>query len=482
MGARRVVLDGTYEHWRGHARAALAEGVTPGDVRWVDPTREALDDGGLFGAHDVTPTPVPTADVEGPSLPRALLGVLATVACHSDPSTWSLLYRVVWRATPTGAVRLHLDDALDADVVDLRRREKAVRRDAHKMHAFVRFRRVDSPDDVDGERFVAFHRPLHRIVEREASFFRARFPSMAWSILTPFGSAHWDTRAVTFGPGCDADEGPDGDPVEDLWVTYYGAIFNPARVKLDAMRAEMPVHHWDTLPETRAIPQLLEEVPARLAEMARTSRAEVDSAAPFVPTGDSDLGALRDALPRCEGCELCRDGTRAVPGEGPPGARIVLLGEQPGDVEEREGRPFVGPAGRVLDACLAEAGLDRGAVYATNAVKHFRHRVEVGPVGKRRIHQTPTYRMVSRCEPWFEAEMRVVRPEVLVCLGVTAARAVFGPTAKLDALRAGPRASRHAAVTIVTHHPAAILRARGDAERLRAELVADLAAGSSATV
>lgn len=239
----------------------------------------------------------------------------------------------------------------------------------------------------------------------------------------------------------------------------------------------MPRKFWDTLPETRQIPALLADVPRRLEEMAATSRARADSAAPFVPFG-APLDELRGALGTCEGCALHRDGTRPVFGEGPADAQVVLLGEQPGDGEERAGRPFVGPAGRVLDDALRAAGLVRGDLYLTNTVKHFHHRTELTPRGKRRLHARPTVEHVSRCQPWLDAELAVLRPRALVCLGRTAARAVFGPTFRMPAAERAPapRSSRYAAATFVTFHPAAILRER-DRERaaaLRGHLVAAL--------
>ena len=480
----RVTLDGTLEHFQAHARALVRDGVRPGDVEFRDPTR-AGDHGaaGLFGDAAPEPTPAPEG-APALALPRTLVRRLRTTSCYSDERVWRVLFSVLSRVAR--GERGLVDDPLDPDVVALERMEKDVRRDAHKMHAFVRFRRVEDPDARNGERFVAWYRPTHLICERESSFFRSRFPSMDWSILTPDRSAHWDGERVAFGPGAPREAAPDGDELEDLWCDYYASIFNPARVKLKAMAAEMPRKFWGTLPETRQLDALLADVPRRLEEMARTSRRRAESAAPFVPAG-ADLVGLGEALASCEGCELCRDGTRAVPGRGPAAARIALLGEQPGDSEERAGRPFVGPAGEVLDAALAAAGLHRGELYVTNAVKHFRHERR----GKRRIHRRPTVEHVSRCQPWLDAELRALRaggggPAALVCLGVTAARAVFGPTERAPAPGSAPvaRTSRYAPATLTTFHPAAILRApdTATAEPMRAHIVETLRlAGAAAT-
>jgi DNA polymerase len=162
-----------------------------------------------------------------------------------------------------------------------------------------------------------------------------------------------------------------------------------------------------------------------------------------------------------------------VLGEGPPGAAVALVGEQPGDEEDRAGRPFVGPAGAVLDEALARAGIARAGVYVTNAVKHFKFE----PRGKRRIHQAPDAREVAACNPWLEAELALVRPRVVVALGNTAARALRAPRGPLAALRGRVHATPLAARLVATWHPAAPLRAAdaGGAERMRRELAADLA-------
>ena len=185
-------------------------------------------------------------------------------------------------------------------------------------------------------------------------------------------------------------------------------------------------------------------------------------AAPFVP-GGAGLDELRAAGARCEGCDLFRHATQMVFGRGPADARIVLVGEQPGDQEDLKGAPFVGPAGEVLDRALAEAGLDRTRVYVTNAVKHFKF-VERG---KRRIHQTPRLPEIAACRPWLEAELEIIKPAVLGALGATAARAIFGPEFRLLKQRGQFLPTRWAPKTVATLHPSAVLRGQDDAEQAR---------------
>jgi uracil-DNA glycosylase family protein len=191
----------------------------------------------------------------------------------------------------------------------------------------------------------------------------------------------------------------------------------------------------------------------------------------FVPAG-AGLDQLRAAAARCEGCALFRHATQVVFGRGPADARVVLVGEQPGDQEDLKGAPFVGPAGEVLDRALAEAGIDRQRVYVTNAVKHFKFE----PRGKRRIHQTPRMPEITACRPWLEAELEIVKPAVLGALGATAARAIFGSEFRLLKQRGRFFPTRWASNTLATLHPSAVLRGQDDAEqaRLYAMLVADL--------
>ncbi|MFL6090897.1 MAG: UdgX family uracil-DNA binding protein [Aeromicrobium sp.] len=189
--------------------------------------------------------------------------------------------------------------------------------------------------------------------------------------------------------------------------------------------------------------------------------AEPDGAAPWVPKGHS-LARLRSAAQACRGCELWRDTTQTVFSAGPRNAALMLVGEQPGDVEDRAGEPFVGPAGRLLDEALEEAGIDRDSVYLTNAVKHFRHVQR----GKRRIHEKPAVSHIEACRPWLAAEVASVRPDVVVAMGAVAARAVLGRPVKIGDERGRwladePDVVCPGADVIVTSHPSAVLRLRG---------------------
>ena len=199
--------------------------------------------------------------------------------------------------------------------------------------------------------------------------------------------------------------------------------------------------------------------------------APAETAASLVPPRPT-LASLRAAAAACRACDLWKRGTQTVFGEGARGARVLFVGEQPGDQEDLAGRPFVGPSGRLLDEAMQEAGIDRKRAYVTNAVKHFKWE----PRGKRRIHQKPNAREIAACKPWLAAELAVVRPEVVVALGATAARALLGPAFRVTRGRGKVRASAEFGRVIATVHPSSILRAPDEASRReeRRRFVADL--------
>src|SRR5215218_2196843 len=206
-------------------------------------------------------------------------------------------------------------------------------------------------------------------------------------------------------------------------------------------------------------------------------RARPPSPAEALVPPDPTLDALRSAAAGCKACHLWERGTQTVFGEGEEGARLVLVGEQPGDKEDLEGAPFVGPAGRVLDAGLEAAGIDRRLAYVTNVVKHFKWE----PRGKVRLHKTPNAAEVHACRPWLEAELRVLRPAVLVCLGATAAKALLGPSFKVSEQRGQFVDSELAPSVLATVHPSSILRTDGpEREAAMAALVDDLKVAATA--
>jgi uracil-DNA glycosylase family protein len=194
-------------------------------------------------------------------------------------------------------------------------------------------------------------------------------------------------------------------------------------------------------------------MPAKTEEYAR----------PATPPDKASLVEMREASRECTACHLYKRATQTVFGEGPKSAPIMLVGEQPGDYEDVAGKPFVGPAGKIMDQALEEAGIDRKEVYVTNAVKHFKWE----PRGKRRIHQKPNSREIAACRPWLEAELRLVKPKLLVCLGATAAQAIFGPSFRVTRERGKVLSSKVAPRVLATVHPSSLLRQPDEESRQR---------------
>ncbi|MEM9364363.1 MAG: UdgX family uracil-DNA binding protein [Planctomycetota bacterium] len=457
-----------FDDWRNTARRLLVSGVAPEAIHWIDGrSRTGRRQETLFGPVD---DPTPSAD-HVPStastfhVPNTYVSLARRVACHRDPQRWELLYRVLWRLT--GGEKHLLQDASDRDVVRLSAMEKSIRRDAHKTKAFVRFRETQ---DEQGPRFIAWHRPDHYILEITADFFARRFDVMRWAILTPDESVGWDGNSLQFGEGVPRSEAPKEDEWETLWKTYYANIFNPARIKLNAMRAEMPKKHWPTMPETALIDDLVRDAGKRVDTMRSHVEGSV-TAKSYLPTaGAPSLDQLRDAAKRCEACELHEAATATVFGTGPPHASLVLVGEQPGDQEDLVGLPFVGPAGRLLDEILAEVGLDRNEIYVTNAVKHFHHR----DTGKQRLHLKPSARHTAACRPWLDAELATIRPKMVVGLGATAASVLLGPAFRITKQRGEVHTTDYARWTMATYHPSAILRsANADAQQKMRQLLTE---------
>jgi probable DNA metabolism protein len=449
----RLEVAPEFAAWRDAAREALTAGYLPEEIDLADATVATA---GVLALGIVdAPHGKPLADAH---VPKGFLEAAKIAAVHRDSQRWNLLYRLLWRLQENRQLlRVEVDD----DVVELRRMEHLVRRDLHKMHAFVRFRMIE--EDAE-EHYIAWHQPDHRILHLAAPFFVERFAVMRWTILTPDESVTWfpETKHLEFGEGVGRDAAPQADELETLWRSYYGAIFNPARVNPKAMRSEMPVRYWKNLPEVDMLPHLMQKAESRVETMM-VKQTTQPTAAPFVPE-EHTLPILKAAMPRCEGCDLFRHATQVVPGAGPSHARLMLVGEQPGDQEDLQGEPFVGPAGALLRRAMDEVGIDADKVFVTNAVKHFKFT----PRGKFRLHQNPRMSEINACRPWLQAEIDAVRPKVVLCLGASAAKSLLGGTFALMKQRGVRQESTYAQDVYATVHPSAVLRARD--EEGRAEL------------
>jgi DNA polymerase len=462
----RVTLDdpSSLPAWRDVARALLMAEVSPDTVAWAGETDS------LFGGSDVLPQPVRR---DTPAVPRDFLNLANTVLAHRDARRHAVLYRMLWRLTHGEHGLLSI--ATDDDVSWAHQCVKQVNRDMHKMKAFVRFREVGVDD---GTVYVAWFEPEHDIVTRVAPFFVRRFTGMRWSLLTPSRTAHWDGTTLSFGPGAQRADAPSDDALEDLWRTYYASIFNPARLKVDAMRREMPVKYWKNLPEARLIPELVRDALPRMQAMVdkqptvpRKKVTPLQKAADAAPAGS--IAALRKQARDCRNCDLWKPATQTVFGEGPSDARVIVIGEQPGDQEDLAGKPFVGPAGKMFDRALDELAIDRGALYVTNTVKHFKFE----PRGKVRLHKRANAEEQAACRPWLAAEIDRIQPDAIVCLGAMAAQSVFGSSFRLMVQRGQWIDLPDGRRAMATVHPSYLLRLPDEDARHAgyADFVRDLA-------
>lgn len=580
-----LAFEDDVDGFRREARRLLKEGVAPATVQWH--VANAVD-GDLFAgagepansmetadsavSHRVAEFAVPTfptvpADHNAAAaatppirVPPFFVPLCERALLHADPGRFGLLYRLLWRLVHEPGLR---HDPLDADRMHAEQMARAVRRDMHKMTAFVRFRPVggavveaagvsattdleadeeaadgnvantsagDLFDTEEGDEFkplegtgtgtddfdtrdidtdpdqnldtkilrhVAWFEPGHHIVRATAPFFVRRFAQMHWAILTPEACVRWNGRRLEFGPGARRDEAPPADAAERLWLTYYASIFNPARLKLKMMQKEMPRRYWKNLPEAVLIQPLtaasaersgrmVEREPTEPARrrpaastalrldqrgaspdhgvsdvapelpgvaMTKTSSSR-NAAAPIAITPAGSLDELRSATEACRACPIGALATQSVPGIGPSNARLMLVGEQPGDQEDLRGAPFVGPAGQLLNRGLGQLGWPRDTLYLTNAVKHFKYELR----GKRRIHKSPAQQEISACLHWLENEIGLVKPAAAVALGATAARALMGRPVAVTRERGQWLERSDGLRVLITLHPSALLR------------------------
>lgn len=433
---------------------------------------------GLFGTGAQLPQPSrPPAPASAQrSIPATLTALADRALLHRDGERFALAYRLLRRMRSVS----HLPAiASDKDVARVAELARAVRRDMHKMTAFVRFREV--ADESGAPVFVAWFEPEHHVVRATAPFFVRRFAGMRWSILTPRRCAHWDGETLSFSAGAARTEAAASDPVEDVWRTYYAHIFNPARLKVKAMQAEMPKKYWKNLPEAQLIAPLVRAATARRDEMLAAPPVVSRRSSPTTrwpkeddtmtrraeDSKDRERGATLEQLARgemqCTRCPLYRDATQAVAGEGPAKARLMLVGEQPGDKEDITGRPFVGPAGQLLDKALERAGIARADCFVTNAVKHFKFE----PRGKVRLHKSPDRSEIDHCRWWLDRERELVEPELIVALGASAARGVLGHAVKIGETRGRVLPAGHGQSALVTVHPSYLLRLRDEDDKRR---------------
>ncbi|APA70833.1 UdgX family uracil-DNA binding protein [Janthinobacterium sp. 1_2014MBL_MicDiv] len=452
-------LAQSFDEWRAAARELIARKVPPADVAW----HAQAGDGDLFSS---APAPA-DAVMSAPALrlPRQLVELLEAAACFNAADRWAFLYQVLWRW------QLGQHDVLspaDADGARLHAMAKAVRREEHDMQAYVRFRERD--EAAGAPRFVAWFEPAHEVLPQVARHFARRMGAISWLIATPRASMLWDGATLHAGPALLRGAADIDDAGEALWLTYYRSIFNPARVNAGLLHSHIPSRFWKNLPEGAIVPAMLSGAANGERRTGQTASVGQRSGATMIPISAERAQPARDlptTLDQCRRCELWKTATQAVHGTGPEQARIMLIGEQPGDQEDLAGLPFVGPAGALLQQAMHEAGMARDSVYLTNAVKHFKWE----PRGKRRLHKTPAQREILACHGWLEQELASVKPQVIVALGSTALKALLQDGAASMTPLIGTPVLHDGRWVITVYHPAYVLRAPDAASRRQAYAV-----------
>ena len=412
-----IVLRGEtdWEGWRRVTRALILAGVAPATLAWTV-GGEATDVAAGSGSFQV---------------PRELVSLAALAIQARDPDRFGLLFSLFWRVHQ--GERLLGGDP-DPDLTAVRRMALAVRADAHRMRTHIRYLAVPEGNTT---RFVGWFEPAHFVLAANAQLIVRRFPDLALSIVTPDGAAHWDRSELRFGSGL--RQVADDATLRTWWEAEHETLLRAAMPEVSVPEAE----------ELDEIPRPPDRAPL----------------GPVVLHPKSDP-ALRDSANEaavCQRCPLYAPATQMVFGEGPADAAALFVGEQPGDQEDTIGRPFVGPAGQIMDRAMEEAGLDRRMVYVTNAVKHFKFTQR----GKRRIHQTPEVPEIQACKFWLDVERVHLRPRLVVLMGGSAARAGLGRGVTISRERGRPMRAPDGQSVFVTVHPSFLLRIPDAAAKAR---------------
>lgn len=449
-----VRLAQSFGEWRAAARELIALGVAPVHIAWQSQPGE----GDLFSSTpDATDTSAPPL-----RLPRSLVELLESAACFNVADRWAFLYQVLWRWQQG---QHDVISPADADGARLHGMAKAVRREEHDMHAYVRFREREEAQGAP--RFVAWFEPVHDVLPQVARHFARRMGPISWMIATPTATMLWDGTTLHAGPALMRGPADIDDAGEALWLTYYRSIFNPARLNADLLRSHIPSRFWKNLPEGAIVPAMVSSAANGERRTGQTATVGQRSGATMIPISAERAQPVREAsttLDQCRRCELWKSATQAVPGAGPAQAPIMLVGEQPGDQEDLAGLPFVGPAGAVLERAMLEAGVARDSIYLTNAVKHFKWE----PRGKRRLHKTPAQREIAACHDWLEQELHNVQPQVIVALGSTALKSILQDGAATMTPLIGTPVQHDGRWVVTVYHPSYVLRAPDEESKRQA--------------
>ncbi|SAL55337.1 phage SPO1 DNA polymerase-related protein [Caballeronia terrestris] len=454
MPLNSVVIEPSYASWRDAARDLLARGISPEGLLW----REASDSATVFGTID----PIPDAPGAPPpvKIARGFLDMIETASCYRVRDRWPFLYKALWRWTQGDRAVASLDDP---DGRRLHEMVEAVQAEETHMKKFLRFRHRDP--SLGPPEFISWFEPVHDLLEHAALSFATRMGSATWMIATPHGAAFWDGALLRVDRTSEPEPKPtelaspgeavSGDAIEALWLAYYESTFAPALANAAEMASHMPVRYWKSPPDAKADPALIgrPDPGARRDRRPRNVPPEMEVAIDMEPLDGPSLKTKPPSLDACKRCALWRNATQPVGGIGPANARIMLVGEQPGDQEDLTGKPFVGPAGKLLDEALAEAQIPRETLYLTNAVKHFKWE----PQGEERVQQQPAQREREACRHWLDEELARVAPKVVVALGATALKSLTGHRTALSEYL-GKTIEHRGRLVVPTYHPSYVLR------------------------
>jgi uracil-DNA glycosylase len=471
---KSIVLDPSFASWRAAARSLLMDGLHPNEVDWQETGASAT----VFGT--IAPLPPGAVDPHAPTPPKiagSFLKMLETAACYRARDRWPFLYKALWRWTQGDRA---VASAEDEDGYRLHRMIEVVQAEEQHMQKVLRFRHRDP--SLGPPEFISWFEPVHDLLEHAAMHFAARMGSATWMIATPHGAAFWDGALLRVDRTSEAEEKPadfgesaggmngeavSGDAIEALWLAYYESTFTAALENAVEMASHMPVRYWKSPPDGRVDPTLI----SRADPYSRRDRHPRNVPSEMEVAINTDLEPIKGtslkappSLAECKRCSLWRNATQAVAGVGPADARVMLVGEQPGDQEDREGAPFVGPAGKLLDEAIAEAELERASLYLTNAVKHFKW--EHGS-GDERLHSPPAQREREACRYWLEEELTRIAPKVVVALGASALKALTGHRTALSEYL-GKTIEHKGRIIVPTYHPSYLLRLTD--EKIRGEV------------
>ncbi|SAL03190.1 UdgX family uracil-DNA binding protein [Caballeronia ptereochthonis] len=468
---KSIILDPSFAAWRTAARDLLMEGARPEEVLWRESDASAT----VFGTIEPPPPGSVDPNAKKPvKIAREFLAMLETAACYRAPDRWPFLYKALWRWTQGDRA---VASPQDADGHRLHRMIETVEAEESEMRKVLRFRHRDA--SLGPPEFISWFEPVHDLLEHAAMHFATRMGSATWMIATPHGAAFWDgallrvdrtsepeEKPMDFGETAMSGEAVSGDAIEALWLAYYESTFAPAQANAAEMASHMPVRYWKSPQNECADPALI----SRADPYSRRDRHPRNVPPEMEVAINTDLEPIKGtmlteppSLDACRRCALWRNATQAVPGAGPADARVMLVGEQPGDHEDREGKPFVGPAGKLLDEALAEAALERESLYLTNAVKHFKWEAH----GDERTHLAPAQREREACRYWLDEELRRIAPKVVVALGATALKALTGHRTALSEYL-GKTIEHQGRIVVPTYHPSYLLRLTD--EKVRTEV------------